>query len=62
VNIQREEHAEVQVDRKADIDSIDSRICACGFPMFMRLVYVNVRGLRECTEPRRRFGEETIAL
>jgi len=36
VNRQREEQAEAEVDEKADIDSIDSAICACGSSMFMR--------------------------
>jgi predicted RNase H-like nuclease len=36
VNEKREEQAEAEVDEKADIDSIDSLICACGSPMLMR--------------------------
>jgi hypothetical protein len=35
VNRQREEQAEAEVDEKADIDSIDSPICACGSSMRM---------------------------
>jgi hypothetical protein len=34
VNRKREE-AEAEVDEKAEIDSIDSLICACGSPMLM---------------------------
>jgi hypothetical protein len=39
VNIQREERAEAEVDKKADIDSIDSLTCACGTPMLMRFAH-----------------------
>jgi predicted RNase H-like nuclease len=37
VNRQREEQAEAEaeVDEKADIDSVDSPICACGSSMLM---------------------------
>jgi hypothetical protein len=61
-----EAEAEAEVDEKAEIDSIDSLICTCDFPMLMRFsqahdvhttftrfFYANTRGLRERTESRR---------
>ena len=34
-----DEEREAEVDEKADIDSIDSLICACSSPMLMRFVH-----------------------
>jgi hypothetical protein len=44
VNRQREEQAEAEVDEKADIDSVDSPICACGSPMLMQFLLRGTRG------------------
>jgi hypothetical protein len=59
VNEKREEQAEVEVDEKADIDSVDSHICACSSSMLMRFSHahdvhyahgVNDRGQRFAME------------
>jgi hypothetical protein len=41
VNRQREEQAEAEVDKKADIDSVDSVIRACGIPMLTRFSHAH---------------------
>jgi hypothetical protein len=45
-----EAEAEAEVDEKAEVDSIDSLICACGFSMLMRFSHAYARGLQERTE------------
>jgi hypothetical protein len=52
---------------EAEIDSIDSLICACDFPMLMQFSHAdavfyaaNARKLRGCTEARRRFAEDGV--
>jgi hypothetical protein len=47
VNRQREEQAEAEVDEKADIDSIDSPICACGSSLLMRFFHAHAGFLCE---------------
>jgi hypothetical protein len=47
VNKQRKNEPKQKPTKKADIDSIDSVICACGTAMFMRLLHENAKGLPE---------------
>jgi hypothetical protein len=50
----------LNLTNKADIDSVDTAICACGSPMLMTFFYVNARGLQERTESRGRSREDGV--
>jgi hypothetical protein len=55
----KEERAEAEADEKADIDSIDSLICACGTSTFIQLSHENAKGLPELQVLQRQGGDDS---